>query len=543
MRKFWAVPVLVAAAGLLAPPAAAFWGEDSGTVQASNLLEYQVGRDPSLEAEERTRLFDQFILDYTRSNLSLGLRYEFYQPSAEIPLFAQIPGFSTDYSLITQKYAQWSSPALTLRIGNGYAILGRGLLFRAFELPGVIRDQIPESGRYAESRDLDGVIVEGKVGRISYLGISGRPVTSPNTSYNPGTEFFPERRSGTISAGHLGLNLGRGVVLGGSYMRSDLNEEPQDLGGLDLSVHFGRLLPALREAGVKLRFYGEYAGKMWQPFTDGLNSDDGVPHAIYSVTELAYGSWGASFETKDYHLFNLLINDPPNLVPEFSARLLNRTTHVLDSQDEKGHQLSIAGGLPGGWIMTPIWAKATNRRDILGEFKDPQEYEQLFLGLESPATAKLRVSLLGSTGQDEAEGISDQWVVGGRVEYVRNDGWGGEIDLQYLQAERDAGNFGGIQEFENIYVSGGVSKAGIGSLVLVAEFSNDPLEKDDPLTFDVVEDESRTWLAVVGNLQIDANHEVTVFAGERRRGIACTSGTCYLVPDFSGVEVRLTSRF
>jgi hypothetical protein len=36
---------------------------------------------------------------------------------------------------------------------------------------------------------------------------------------------------------------------------------------------------------------------------------------------------------------------------------------------------------------------------------------------------------------------------------------------------------------------------------------------------------------------------VTLFAGQRREGIACTAGTCYVVEPFEGVELRITSRF
>jgi hypothetical protein len=34
-----------------------------------------------------------------------------------------------------------------------------------------------------------------------------------------------------------------------------------------------------------------------------------------------------------------------------------------------------------------------------------------------------------------------------------------------------------------------------------------------------------------------------MFAGKRRGGTACTSGTCYYVPDFEGLELRVLSRF
>lgn len=97
--------------------------------------------------------------------------------------------------------------------------------------------------------------------------------------------------------------------------------------------------------------------------------------------------------------------------------------------------------------------------------------------------------------------------------------------------------------FDNTFVSLGVERSGLGSLATVVEFSTDPDEMDDPLTFDVVEADERHWLGVAATAPLGAGHEASVFAGRRRGGTACTSGTCYLVPDFAGVEVRLVSRF
>ena len=51
------------------------------------------------------------------------------------------------------------------------------------------------------------------------------------------------------------------------------------------------------------------------------------------------------------------------------------------------------------------------------------------------------------------------------------------------------------------------------------------------------------WLGLNVQADLDRSHQLAAFAGRRRGGTACTSGVCYLVPDFRGVEVRLSSRF
>lgn len=528
------IAALLAVAGALAVPAARaqLWGDDeSGYLQAANLMEYQAGRDPTAEEEENTKLVDQFILDYTRGELRLGARFEFYRRAPDDD-FAPV-----SYDEFTQKYVEWSRPDLTVRIGNSYAILGRGLLFRAFELPGVVRDAPFPRARYAESRDLDGVVVTGRRGPAEVTLLSGRPVATPDFPYS--TLDFVQRRAGDLSAARVRVAAARGVRVGASYVRSDVFDF-EEQGGADLELQMDRLVPVLAGAGIGLRAYAEYAGRQWLPLDDPFASTDGTPHAIYSAWELSHGSWGASFETKRYHMFNLKVNDPPSLVPEFGYRLLNRTTHVLEANDETGRQISVQGALPRSWVLQFENSHAVNRRDVLGRWTDPRRYDLWFLGLDTPVAGAWRASFFGAAGQDEVENITARWAVGTQVTRTLTGGFAVSGDLEYLAEERKTGD--GSQEYATLWATLGVSRAGLGAASLQAEFSNDPLEKDDPFTPET-ETEPRAWWGGVVNLQIDANHEATLFVGERRGGTACTSGTCYEVPEFTGAELRVASRF
>ena len=525
---------LLALAGAFAASTASaqLWGDtETGYLQASNLMEYQVGRDPSSEKDESTKLVDQFILDYTKGALRLGARFEFFHRA---PDNAPSP---VSYDELTQKYAEWSRPELTVRVGNSYAILGRGLLFRAFELPGVVRDASFPRARYAESRDLDGFVVTGRGGPAEVTLLSGRPVANPDFPYSD--LDFIRRRAGDLSAARVRVDLGGGTRVGASYVRSDVFEF-EEQGGVDLELRLERLVPALADAGLGLRAYGEYAGRGWQPFDDGLTTVDGTPHALYSAFELSYGAWGASFETKRYHMFNLKVNDPPSLVPEFGYHLLNRSTHVLDANDEIGSQLTVQGALPRGWTTRFEYSHAVNRRDVLGQWEDPQRYDLWFLGLESPVGRTWHAALYGAAGQDQVEDIDDRWLVGTEVTRSLSEEYSLKADVEYLKEERRT--LAEPQRFESLWTALGLSRAGLGSVAVQAEFSNDPAEKDDPFTPEP-ETDPRAWWGGVVNWQIDAHHEATLFVGERRGGTACTSGTCYEVPEFSGAELRLTSRF
>jgi hypothetical protein len=515
-------------------PSTAGWlddgGQDEGQVRASNLLLYQVGRDPALDPDTLTEVFNQFNLEYARGDWRVGFRLEYFKPSLD-------DGFiPASFEEVTRKYVDWRGDGIHLRVGSGYTTLGRGLLFRAFELPGVVRDAVFPGTKYVDSRDLDGFILDVDQGPFRATLLAGEPVRYPDTPHGL-TDFGLPRRQGHLTGGHAALRVHRGFEVGAGYLRTETiaADGLEELGSVDVTLRLAPLIPGMATRGADASVYVEYAGRSWRPFDDGLDTADDVPHALYTATELSYGRWGMSFETKDYRDFALGVNDPPNLVPEMRQHLLNRMSHFLLQSDERGHGFSVMGALPGDWILQADTAHAMN--DINGL----RHYRLYFLGLESPSAAATRGEIFYAEGRDDVESIADHWTVGGGLTRDLDDLHAGHVSLEYQKVSRDL--FGEISRFENIFVSAGLSRAGVGSVSLVAEFSNDPAEKDDPLTFDAVETDPRRWLGAYATLTLDTNHEASVFAGHRRGGTACTSGTCYLVPDFEGVEMRISSRF
>jgi hypothetical protein len=69
---------------------------------------------------------------------------------------------------------------------------------------------------------------------------------------------------------------------------------------------------------------------------------------------------------------------------------------------------------------------------------------------------------------------------------------------------------------------------------LVTEYSNDSF---------IVKEGAEYWMGANIKYQVNKKNNIQVFVGERRGGPACNAGVCYEVLDFSGFEMRLTSRF
>ena len=148
------------------------------------------------------------------------------------------------------------------------------------------------------------------------------------------------------------------------------------------------------------------------------------------------------------------------------------------------------------------------------------------------------MTLFAAEGKDDIESLSQHRTLGITVEQSVTDRDAIAVDLEVQTVERTGSDI----IHHDILATISVSRAGLGSLSLMLEKSDDPELTDDPFTLDI-ETERRTWLGVIGQASLNRYHELFVFAGKRRGGTACTSGTCYLVPDFSGVEARVVSRF
>lgn len=542
MRFLAAVMLLTLAAGTASAVTV-----DGVRFEFSNLLEFQNGRDFSAEEDDRRRFFNQFILDvYPSDEVRLGLRWEQFQDSTPPELF----GFPTpeyEYNYLAQRFVEWSSTHVTARVGNGYSIFGHGLILRAFELPGVVRQSLFPIVSYAESRDLDGVIVDSWYGPVEFSVVHGKPVIDPEA---PPEQENRERRGGSVTGMSGMVRPVNWLGLGGSWLSADGVEPgatgsmPEEFGAVQLEFDLIELLRPAVDLPVTLRTAVEYAGRGgWVPGEDGLTTATGAPHALYSSTQFAWRGGALGVETKDYHQFRWLIGDPPTLVPELSHRLLNRTTHVLDPLDEKGGQITLGQSLPGwlgGGSLAVIRAWSTGRREVLGEFVSPRDYEQTYVSIETDPRRAWRVEPYFSNGLDQFEGLEEILTVGGLVSFAITDEWATEADLGYQYRERDS--FGESVPSDDWALVASVSRANFGSVGVLWERTNDSLFLDDPFTPEL-EDDPRDFLGGTLSWRANDQHDLVMFAGKRRGGTACTSGTCYYVPDFEGLEFRLLSRF
>ena len=510
--------VLLAIGFLTARPACAQLAID-------NLLDVQLGNQPDVPPANRTSTYDQFNAQFTSDRLRFGARFEANRNNADL----------LTYDEFTQRWAELSDTHLRIRAGNYYTILGRGLLQRAFELPGVVLDQQGFDSRYGFSRDVDGALIDADWGPITVRGIEGRP-NSGETSPSVEKAYDIPRYSGELIGGQAIATVWRGARLGAAYTRFDADANTShEYASVSADLDPLRLVGV---SAVSLPLYLEAAhlDPSWTNLLDFPSSDtDRSPRALYLGSNLLAGPFALAAEWKDYTAFRLGYNDPPSLVREQSSALLNRTTHVLDADDEKGYQLEASYRIADLGVVTVNRSRADGFLTLL---QPPRRYEESYgeIHLTPRGVPALDATLFADGGKDQFVGIEQRNAGGGTATVRLPRRMSVTLDLEYLTEHRPP------DRFHDGYASLALQHAVYGTLALVLQHTTDPAE-EKPSDIPTPGIQPRDFVSGLLSVPLSAANTASLFVGQRREGLACTAGTCYRVEAFEGVEFRLTSRF
>lgn len=497
----------------------------SGRAQlnVSLLSEYQLGNLPETQPENLSSLYSQLNLQYRQNSSSVGLRYESFQSSRN----------GRSYEHFAQRYFEWQQGAFRVRVGNYYTTLGRGLLLRAFELPNVIFEQRQFRRRYGYYRDLDGLLIEGTWSRFEFKLLHGQPL---NNIFPPQLEGF-SRRTGNVQGGQIVFRPTGWLMLGNAFARTNFKDrKQQEMNSVFTTLSFSKML---RRAGLKrasLKLYAEHA-RANASIDNFFSTSAKDPHATFIGLNFSYKKIGFMAEYKDYQKFENNINLPPIAYMEHSYYLLNRATHELMSDYEKGYQVEINFRPTERILLLANTSFARNELSFAAF-----EFAEHFLEATIYWTDFLTSKTFYDWAKEEIKGEHARRTGGADVEWSFYGSYALTAEFQQQSIER---RFGPTfrENFNNTYATLTLSRAPHVSLSLVINRSTDPAETDDPHTPLQVESEAKYWLGLVGAYQINMANEISAFYGSRRGGLVCTSGTCYEVLPFKGLEVRWIARF
>ena len=480
-------------------------------VYGSNIFEFQYGNLPYEDNRDLTTSYNQLNLFYDSDNLSFfGKVEQFITPFEE-----------RNYLDLTQKLVQYQDDNFRIKVGNFYETIGRGLLLRSYDIPGSVYEDPFERTRYAFFRDLEGISVEGFNDWIEVKAIRAKPLFNLNP---PNFEPDSARRPDLVEAVQVNVFVNDLVSIGGAYMRHNpsFTNNYQDYGSFIFDVN-----PI-----SNVQLFGEYAFQSnTTPF--GFNDEDAF--ALYSGLNFYSGSFGASLEYKNYNNFRLGqgFNDPPPLIKEHTYAVLNRSTHVLETSNETGIQAELYYTFDAGHTLVSNFALANNNVFI------EQKYREFFIEGYYVVDDYLSFKSFFDYAHDDPKLEEQRVSVGVIADKSFDYEWGFVVDLQFQTLNRDFENSG----TENYYGSLTFNYQSDLSAGLIFEATTDPQLTDDPRTFTDLETDTRYWLGGNVSYKFNSSHRLDLFAGKRRGGPACTSGICYEILDFEGVELRFSTRF
>jgi hypothetical protein len=467
-------------------------------VSGFNMLEYQNGTLPEDTTKNYSTVFNKFHLNYVSENLFLYGRLETFNSPVD----------ERNYNKITKYGAEYTDKGLTLKIGTFNETLAKGVLLRSYEIPAAVLEDKGFRVRQSFNRDILGIA--GKY-NSEHFGISLLR-GSPLLNQLPPTFPENERRPNIIEAVRSNVSwFNQSFEIG--LLRNIENQTATNY-------------PWLAINGVVDENYSYFI--LYTHQTDTFNE-----FTIINMQESYgfYSSFGASFNTLSFNLelknySNLVLgsgyNDPPALIKEHSSRLLNRSSHVLLPQNEKGYQFDVFYSFPDDSRLN------FNNSLAINEFSSKYVYTSYYLEYYKPFEI-ISFKLFSDYSNDEFKQEKNRITAGGVFD-VNIQSFFGEIQYEHQQFERyETSVYNRVISIE----LGKSPKYAVGSTL---ELSNDP--------FQLMDDKStRTWLGFYGRFKYSRNNNFQLFAGQRRGGPACTAGICYEVLDFEGVELRWNAKF
>ncbi|MFO7922280.1 MAG: DUF6029 family protein [Bacteroidales bacterium] len=472
-----------------------------------NLIEFQYGKMPDEDESMFPALYNRGLADYHAGSFRAGLTLEqFYTPFS-----------NRNLTSLAQFRLHYLSGPLEVRAGNFYETLGRGLLLRSYEIHGALLEEKSYRARHYFHRDISGASVRFRKNNLSAKVLYGKPL---NNAFPPGMDI-PGRRPDDIAALQSGYSFKRQIA-GASVLMLQNESGIRWYGMVNLSGNLGN----------NLSYHTEIARRI-----DDRPPGDFSQHAsfaFYGSLNFSFNSLGLSMEYKNYNDFQLGagFNEPPSLVKDHSYRLLNRSTHVSQALNEKGYQAEAFWMLPDASVLT------LNHTIAVNDFEKLFVFREYYVEYSGGPAGRHDIKIFADLAQDPIKQESARVTAGAYAGWRAGRTLILSTDLEFQRFDR------ADYPVRNILASVGASAGSRLSASLVMELSDDPFlseeTADTPLAADTAK---RIWLGGNVAYRIKNNHNLQVFGGQRRGGPACHSGVCYDILGFTGVEVRLTSRF
>ena len=187
----------------------------------------------------------------------------------------------------------------------------------------------------------------------------------------------------------------------------------------------------------------------------------------------------------------------------------------------------------GGQAVTANFTRAVRRYDSGDE--DDESLREIFLQADTPVGDYIDAQIFVDFSRNRILENETSQLYGTLWNWSLNEGHTLNFDAQFQEVER---RFGTLDfPYNNLYLNLEAHRVPGLSASIQLQRTTDELETGADASG------ATWWWGLNLNAEIRNGHSISVFAGHRRSGLACTGGTCYEVLGFEGVEMRLHNRF
>lgn len=526
-----------AASGLiLALPLAA---ADIG-LSGLNTARYGWGTVRDTQQNELDRIYREDVLDLDLSwkNFRVNVAGA-AQHAAELPDARAEADRIREVSLI-RRSIEWTGP-VTVRVGHSWTTFGNGLALSLYrddnlENPRLTGTQLEDTPTTWDS-GVDGVFVEGHWQSVTVKALWGNADKGP---------FEDSGYYGTLTGFNSEYHHALGT-LGGSWVRTEgapVNIQDDDPDRLDIESREVYGQTAIGPLDLTLDHVDQHRKdnllSVYAPAAGRGGS------ATYAALGLALGEWYLQSEYKYYRfaLKSLYSHNPPIVQREIPSRLIARHRRLNFFDDEVGLQVEASRWFSGGQELTLQAAWSSHIDDsLLPKLQEAQSaYQEYTVGWEQELGESRHLGLSLAYAEETAG-----WVQGADPrldgDWTRRLGLGASTrgGLPLLGSSELSGELLRIQDVQ-------ADETRLASLVWMDFVPLPALSVNLTADYEEGSDSGDDWMAST-ECRVDfatgplLEHSLTLFAGQLRGGLVCSSGNCRIVAPFKGLKLTLTTRF
>jgi hypothetical protein len=401
---------------------------------------------------------------------------------------------------IKHRYAEFNTDQLGLRAGDYFVTFGKGLMLRSFEEIALEHDTA-----------LDGVLGEYWTGPLELTAVGGGMNTRLSETLRWQNNVYGLRAR---------TSFWNSINLGASGLQRFQRKREEGVPLPDSASNFEDVvIGADAETWVgPVTLTGEYVRRTGDYFFE--SEQDGAP-GYGTYIGGSYGNAWLSLlaEYKNYYRFENDIINPPTCIKEHLWTLMNRVTHLVNLNDERGW--IIEGVLTPSYNIT-LDGGASEARHRNGDLLHWEIFGQADYMRSDLLSAALAMSWsreyeLGKFTEHLSWAVDSDISMGDQVL---------EVTLEGQNTEEPSG-----YKFRDFLTS--IAYYPRYNITLVGLFEHttrDDLGRD-------------TWFFVDLRVTIAYGYEVSLGGGTERGGKKCAGGICFDEPEFAGLKARFLTYF